>query len=115
MPTLVDAIAMVHVTTARAIYWVGATIVIFLRRSTFSLDPTLALVTKKILVQQIAFMCLTVFFARARIETKVFLMIDVMMVIVVMMHMVIIVVMIVPMLAFAVAGFKLRHAKVGLL
>ncbi len=60
-------------------------------------------------------MCLTVFFVRACIETKVFLVIDVMMVMLVMMHMVIIVVMIVPMLAFAVAGFKLRHAKVGLL
>ena len=57
-------------------------------------------------------MWLTVFFVRASIETKILLVIDVMMM---MMHMMVIVVMIVPMLAFAVAGFKLRHAKVGLL
>lgn len=59
-------------------------------------------------------MWLTVFFVRASIETKILLVIDVMMMMM-MMHMMVIVVMIVPMLAFAVAGFKLRHAKVGLL
>ena len=48
---------------------------------------------------------------RACIETKVLLVNDVMMV---LMHMMIMMDMVVSVLAFTVAGFELRHAKVGL-
>ena len=48
VPSLVNAIAMVHITAARTIDRVGAAIRIFLGGATVTIDPTLALVTKKI-------------------------------------------------------------------